>query len=166
MSTTNNNGNTPLYQDQRIYDRDYCKQLFDSRFDKQVRLPNDTAIREAENLLVVTFGEEFRWILSSYGSLAFEGFETLGLRNNHVERSELVRYTIALRAHTNMLYGLVVFAAQNDAFVSCCDTNDQVYLYSRWNDSLIPLYTSVATYIAGEGLLFEGWSLEFPENEE
>lgn len=151
-----------------MLDRAFCKELFDTKFEHQSKRirPDDTTIRRAEEELQIPFGEEFIWILHDYGKLSYYYFEMLGLYQDAAERSALVKRTKQYRRRTNKLDNQFVFSTPNDAYAACCDSQDRVSLYSRWDDRLIPLNMSVSAYIAGEGLLAEEWASNGTENEE
>lgn len=138
--------------DEAIFNEDYRRNLFDTRFRHQLAPPSEATVKQAERQLNTHFGAELRDLLLTYGRLVLAGFETIGLSDKYMMDSPLVRHTEMWRMHSRKLEHQIVIYEANDNFIYCCNARDRVFCYSSWGDTLTPLYLPLMAFIVEAAL--------------
>ena len=123
------------------------EEYFKKHFHRQLVPTSDEDIQEAEDILEFTFGERTRWLLKTFGSVAYKSIETYGVTNLFGLGSMLVFATLDLRERTNKLDKMAVFTQTSDAYAFCVDEKDDIYTYSVWDDMLTPMGTDIVSYL-------------------
>lgn len=113
---------------------------------------NEETIREAEQMLNVTFPRSYHWFLKQYGSGGLQGIYTYGCRTPAAD-SSVVYHTQLYREKYNLPVQYIVLE-DNDGSVRCLDTNQMndgecpVVFWSRFSKELYAItYENFSEYL-------------------
>ncbi len=110
------------------------------------RIDNNTMF-EMSSLLSFDFGTELVTYIQKYGYLGYRYVEFCGINARQMERSDMVKQTLALRARCPQTDKYVVLESVGDGFYVLVDEEDAVYDFDEDSETLTPTGKALNDYI-------------------
>ena len=110
------------------------------------RIDNNTMF-EMSSLLSFDFGTELVTYIQKYGYLGYRYVEFCGINARQMERSDMVKQTLALRARCPQTDKYVVLERVGDGFYVLVDEEDAVYDFDEDSETLTPTGKALNDYI-------------------
>lgn len=106
-----------------------------------------STLLEIGNLLSFNFGIELATYIQKYGYLGYRYVEFCGINARQMERSDMVKQTLALRSRTQMADKYVVLENAGDGFYVLVDEEDAVYDFDEDSETVTSTGKTLNDYI-------------------
>ncbi|MEK4715730.1 SMI1/KNR4 family protein [Sporosarcina sp. FSL K6-5500] len=113
-----------------------------------LKLPSVDTIREAEEALGFSFGQQLKFYLKNHGFLIYKFVELYGLNENQKMYSDLVVRTQKARENYGGLNDVVIIESMDGGNYIVCDGQDNMHEYLPMNEQkLTSLGLSFEDYV-------------------
>ena len=106
-----------------------------------------TTISRMEEAMSCKFGSQLKAYILNYGYLGYKHIEFCGINSKQLEKSDMVKQTIALHKRDDSTNGYTVLESQGDGFYILVDSKDTVSEYDEHNGKITSTGKKLNDYI-------------------